>query len=221
MNNYGIPQDAVITIAGTVGVGKSSLTRALAKKLNFRTSFENVDHNPYLDKFYDNFERWSFHLQIYFLAERFKEQKRMFEYGGGFIQDRSIYEDVDIFAKMHEEQGTMTPEDFKTYSELFEAMVMTPYFPKPDVLIYLECNYDEVIERIKQRGRQMEIDTDPEYWKKLFRRYEEWISSFNACPVVRVNINEYDLHESLDTLDPVLDKIAHVIDVYRNVDTRK
>lgn len=221
MNNYGIPQDAVITIAGTVGVGKSSLTRALAKKLNFRTSFENVDHNPYLDKFYDNFERWSFHLQIYFLAERFKEQKRMFEYGGGFIQDRSIYEDVDIFAKMHEEQGRMTPEDFKTYSELFEAMVMTPYFPKPDVLIYLECYYDEVIERIKQRGRQMEIDTDPEYWKKLFRRYEEWISSFNACPVVRVNINEYDLHESLDTLDPVLDKIAHVIDVYRNVDTRK
>lgn len=221
MNNYGIPQDAVITIAGTVGVGKSSLTRALAKKLNFRTSFENVDHNPYLDKFYDNFERWSFHLQIYFLAERFKEQKRMFEYGGGFIQDRSIYEDVDIFAKMHEEQGTMTPEDFKTYSELFEAMVMTPYFPKPDILIYLECDYNEVIERIKQRGRQMEIDTDPEYWKKLFRRYEEWISSFNACPVVRVNINEYDLHESLDTLDPVLDKIAHVIDVYRNVDTRK
>lgn len=221
MNNYGIPQNAVITIAGTVGVGKSSLTRALAKKLSFRTSFENVDHNPYLDKFYDNFERWSFHLQIYFLAERFKEQKRMFEYGGGFIQDRSIYEDVDIFAKMHEEQGTMTPEDFKTYSELFDAMVMTPYFPKPDVLIYLECDYDEVIERIKQRGRQIEIDTDPEYWKKLFRRYEEWISSFNACPVVRVNINEYDLHESLDTLDPVLDKIAHVIDVYRNVDTRK
>lgn len=221
MNNYGIPQDAVITIAGTVGVGKSSLTRALAEKLNFRTSFENVDHNPYLDKFYDNFERWSFHLQIYFLAERFKEQKRMFEYGGGFIQDRSIYEDVDIFAKMHEEQGTMTPEDFKTYSELFEAMVMTPYFPKPDVLIYLECDYDEVIDRIKQRGRQMEIETDPEYWKKLFRRYDEWISSFSACPVVRVNINEYDLHDSLDTLDPVLDKIAHVIQVYRNVDKRK
>ena len=221
MNNYGIPQDAVITIAGTVGVGKSSLTRALAEKLNFRTSFENVDHNPYLDKFYDNFERWSFHLQIYFLAERFKEQKRMFEYGGGFIQDRSIYEDVDIFAKMNEEQGTMSPEDFKTYSELFEAMVMTPYFPKPDILIYLECDYDEVIERIRQRGRQMEIDTDPEYWKKLFRRYEAWISSFNACPVVRVNINEYDLHESPDTLDPVLDKIAHIIDIHRNVDPRK
>ena len=100
-----------------------------------------------------------------FLAERFKEQKRMFEYGGGFIQDRSIYEDVDIFAKMHEEQGTMSKEDFKTYSELFEAMVMTPYFPKPDVLIYLDCDYDEVIDRIHQRGRDMEMNTDPAYWK--------------------------------------------------------
>lgn len=220
MNKYGIPQDAVITIAGTVGVGKSTLTKALAELLNFRTSFENVDHNPYLDKFYNDFERWSFHLQIYFLAERFKEQKRMFEYGGGFIQDRSIYEDVDIFAKMHEEQGTMSPEDFETYSELFNAMVMTPYFPKPDVLIYLECDYDEVIDRIKQRGRQMEMETDPEYWQKLFKRYDDWISEFNACPVVRVNINEYDLHEDPDSLNPVIDKIRHIIETHRKVDQR-
>lgn len=220
MNKYGIPQDAVITIAGTVGVGKSTLTKALAQRLNFKTSFENVDHNPYLDKFYSDFERWSFHLQIYFLAERFKEQKRMFEYGGGFIQDRSIYEDVDIFAKMHEEQDTMSPEDFNTYSELFNAMVMTPYFPKPDVLIYLECDYDEVIDRIKQRGRQMEIETDPEYWQKLFKRYEDWISEFNACPVVKVNINEYDLHADPESLNPVIDKIRHIIKTYRNVDQR-
>lgn len=220
MNKYGIPQDAVITIAGTVGVGKSTLTKALAERLNFRTSFENVDHNPYLDKFYNDFERWSFHLQIYFLAERFKEQKRMFEYGGGFIQDRSIYEDVDIFAKMHEEQGTMSPEDFETYSELFNAMVMTPYFPKPDVLIYLECDYDEVIDRINQRGRQMEMETDPEYWQKLFKRYDDWISEFNACPVVRVNINEYDLHEDPDSLNAVIDKIRHIIETHRKVDQR-
>ncbi|WP_436854917.1 deoxynucleoside kinase [Staphylococcus caeli] len=220
MNNYGIPQDAIITIAGTVGVGKSTLTKALAERFNFRTSFENVDHNPYLDKFYNDFERWSFHLQIYFLAERFKEQKRMFEYGGGFIQDRSIYEDVDIFAKMHQEQGTMSPEDFETYSQLFNAMVMTPYFPKPDVLIYLECDYDDVIRRIQQRGRQMEIETDATYWKKLFQRYEDWISEFNACPVVRVNINEYDLHEDPESLNPVIDKIRHVIQTYRKVDQR-
>ena len=121
---------------------------------------------------------------------------------------------------MHEEQGTMNEDDFKTYSELFNAMVMTPYFPKPDVLIYLECDYNEVIERIKARGRDMEINTDPEYWQKLFKRYDDWINNFNACPVVRVNINEYDIHENLDSLDPIIDKIAHVINTYRKVDNR-
>lgn len=220
MTHYNIPSDAVITIAGTVGVGKSSLTRALADKLNFRTSYENVDHNPYLDKFYDDFRRWSFHLQIYFLAERFKEQKRMFEYGGGFIQDRSIYEDVDIFAKMHQEQGTMTEEDFETYSNLFNAMVMTPYFPKPDVLIYLESDYESVIDRINTRGRQMEMDTDPEYWQMLFKSYDDWINQFNACPVVRVNINEYDLYDDPDSIDKVIAKIAHIIQTHRQVDSR-
>ncbi|AVP35775.1 deoxynucleoside kinase [Staphylococcus felis] len=220
MNNYNIPENAIITIAGTVGVGKSSLTRALAEKLNFKTSYENVDHNPYLDKFYDDFKRWSFHLQIYFLAERFKEQKRMFEYGGGFVQDRSIYEDVEIFAKMHEVEGTMSEDDFQTYSNLFEAMVMTPYFPKPDVLIYLESDYEDVIQRIQARGRQMEIDTDPAYWRKLFKQYENWINHFNACPVVRVNINDYDLYENPDSIEPILHKVGHVIQTHRQIDTR-
>ncbi|REI01989.1 deoxynucleoside kinase [Staphylococcus felis] len=220
MNNYNIPENAIITIAGTVGVGKSSLTRALAEKLNFKTSYENVDHNPYLDKFYDDFKRWSFHLQIYFLAERFKEQKRMFEYGGGFVQDRSIYEDVEIFAKMHEVEGTMSKDDFQTYSNLFEAMVMTPYFPKPDVLIYLESAYEDVIQRIQARGRQMEIDTDPAYWRKLFKQYENWINHFNACPVVRVNINDYDLYENPDSIEPILHKVGHVIQTHRQIDTR-
>lgn len=220
MNNYNIPENAIITIAGTVGVGKSSLTRALAEKLNFKTSYENVDHNPYLDKFYDDFKRWSFHLQIYFLAERFKEQKRMFEYGGGFVQDRSIYEDVEIFAKMHEVERTMSEDDFQTYSNLFEAMVMTPYFPKPDVLIYLESDYEDVIQRIQARGRQMEIDTDPAYWRKLFKQYENWINHFNACPVVRVNINDYDLYENPDSIEPILHKVGHVIQTHRQIDTR-
>ncbi|MGV3243269.1 deoxynucleoside kinase [Staphylococcus sp. 11261D007BR] len=220
MNKYHIPENAVITIAGTVGVGKSSLTRALAEKLNFRTSYENVDHNPYLDKFYEDFKRWSFHLQIYFLAERFKEQKKMFEYGGGFVQDRSIYEDVEIFAKMHEVEGTMSEEDFQTYSNLFEAMVMTPYFPAPDVLIYLESDYENVIERIQSRGRQMEIDTDPAYWEKLFKQYEDWINHFNACPVVRINIKDYDLYDDPESIEPILHKIGHVIQTHRQVDTR-
>ncbi|MEH7452474.1 deoxynucleoside kinase [Gottfriedia acidiceleris] len=208
---YGIRNDAVITIAGTVGVGKSTMTNALADALNFRTSFEKVDTNPYLDKFYQDFARWSFHLQIYFLAERFKEQKRMFEYGGGFIQDRSIYEDTGIFAKMHYEKGTMSEVDYETYTSLFEAMVMSPYFPAPDLLIYLEGTFDEVVERIKERGRPMEQQTPIEYWKEMNTRYENWINNFNACPVLRLSISEYDLIKNESSVEEIVKKIGNVL----------
>lgn len=205
---YDIPANAVITIAGTVGVGKSTMTNALADALRFRTSFEKVDTNPYLDKFYADFERWSFHLQIYFLAERFKEQKRIFEYGGGFIQDRSIYEDTGIFAKMHYEKGTMSPVDYETYKSLFDAMVMTPYFPHPDLLIYLEGSIDDILERIKLRGRPMEQQTPISYWEEMHGRYENWINNFNACPVLRLNINDYDLFNNPESIEPIVEKIA-------------
>ncbi|MBY0121966.1 deoxynucleoside kinase [Bacillus sp. S/N-304-OC-R1] len=207
-NKYGIPSNAVITIAGTVGVGKSTMTNALAEALHFRTSFEKVDTNPYLDKFYADFERWSFHLQIYFLAERFKEQKRIFEYGGGFIQDRSIYEDTGIFAKMHYEKGTMSKVDYETYTSLFEAMVMTPYFPHPDLLIYLEGSLDDILSRIHERGRPMEQQTPIEYWEEMHKRYEDWINSFNACPVLRLNINDYDIMDDESSVEPIIERIA-------------
>lgn len=208
---YDIPSSSVITIAGTVGIGKSTMTNALANALNFRTSFEKVDTNPYLDKFYEDFDRWSFHLQIYFLAERFKEQKRIFEYGGGFIQDRSIYEDTGIFAKMHYEKGTMNPTDYETYTSLFDAMVMTPYFPHPDLLIYLEGSLDDILARIKVRGRPMEQQTPIEYWTEMHRRYENWINKFNACPVLRLNINEYDLIQSEESIEPIVERISTFI----------
>lgn len=210
MNKYGIPANALITVAGTVGVGKSTLTAALAERLNFKTSLEQVDHNPYLEKFYHDFERWSFHLQIYFLAERFKEQKKIFELGGGFVQDRSIYEDTGIFAKMHADQGTMSATDFETYSSLFEAMVMTPYFPHPDVLIYLEGSLPSILNRIQIRGREMEIQTDRSYWEHMHERYSVWIDRFTACPVLRLNIDEYDVHDPA-SLDDILKQIASVI----------
>lgn len=210
-NKYGIPSNAVITIAGTVGVGKSTMTNALANALDFRTSFEKVDTNPYLDKFYADFERWSFHLQIYFLAERFKEQKRIFEYGGGFIQDRSIYEDTGIFAKMHFEKGTMSTVDYETYTSLFDAMVMTPYFPHPDLLIYLEGSLDDILSRIKERGRPMEQQTPIAYWEEMHQRYENWVNNFNACPVLRLNINEYDVMESERSIEPIIERISHFI----------
>ncbi|HSI67308.1 MAG TPA: deoxynucleoside kinase [Planococcus sp. (in: firmicutes)] len=205
---YGIPGDAVITIAGTVGVGKSTMTNALANSLGFRTSFEKVDTNPYLDLFYDDFEKWSFHLQIYFLAERFKEQKRMFEYGGGFVQDRSIYEDTGIFAKMHWDKGTMNDVDYETYTNLFEAMVMTPYFPHPDLLIYLEGTIDDILARIQERGRLMEQQTPVEYWIEMHERYESWINSFNGCPVLRLNINDYDLLKDPASSEQILERIG-------------
>lgn len=210
-DKYNIPKDAVITIAGTVGVGKSTMTEALAKALHFRTSFEKVDNNPYLDKFYKDFERWSFHLQIYFLAERFKEQKRIFEYGGGFIQDRSIYEDTGIFARMHHEKGTMTPTDYETYTNLFEAMVMTPYFPHPHLLIYLDGSLDDILERIEIRGRPMEKETPVSYWEEMHGRYENWINSFNACPILRLNINDYDLVNDEKSIEAILEKVGHFI----------
>ena len=209
---YNIPANAVITIAGTVGVGKSTMTKALAEALKFRTSYEKVDTNPYLDKFYDDFEKWSFHLQVYFLAERFKEQKRIFEYGGGFIQDRSIYEDTGIFAKMHFDKGTMTPIDYETYTNLFDAMVMTPYFPHPDLLVYLEGPIDDIISRIQERGREMEQQTPNAYWYEMHNRYEEWINNFNACPVLRLDINDYDLMENPEQVEGIIERIGYMLE---------
>lgn len=208
---YGIPKNSVLTVAGTVGIGKSTLTKALARALNFKTSFEKVDNNPYLENFYKDFERWSFHLQIYFLAERFKEQKKIFEYGGGFVQDRSIYEDTGIFARMHYEKGTMSKTDYETYTGLFEAMVMTPYFPHPDVLIYLEGTLDEVLERIERRGREMEKETPISYWEEMHERYERWISNFNSCPIVRISIADYDLMKEENSIEPIVANIARVL----------
>jgi deoxyadenosine/deoxycytidine kinase len=216
-NRYNIPHHSVITIAGTVGVGKSTMTNALAQALNFKTSFEKVDSNPYLEKFYADFDRWSFHLQIYFLAERFKEQKKIFEYGGGFIQDRSIYEDTGIFAKMHYDKGTMSEVDYETYTNLFDAMVMTPYFPHPDLLIYLEGSLDDILARIQSRGRPMEQQTPIEYWKEMHDRYNHWINNFHACPVLRININDYDIMTNKNTIEPIVERIGHVIEQTKSI----
>ena len=143
------------------------------------------------------------------------------EHGGGFVQDRSIYEDVDIFAAMHAEQGTMSPEDHRTYSDLFRAMVMTPYFAPPDVLIHLTTDLDGVLERIERRGRAMEVETDTAYWRALHERYESWISTFSACPVVRVDVSEYDLDEGPQTLDPLIATISRTIATHRAADPRR
>ncbi|WOO88025.1 deoxynucleoside kinase [Mollicutes bacterium LVI A0039] len=201
---------ASIAIAGTVGVGKSTLANKLGELLDFKVMHENVQSNPYLDKYYSDFNTWAFHLQIFFLAERFKDQKKMFSYGGGFIMDRSIYEDIEIFAKMNWENGTMSQDDWDTYKGLFEAMVMSPYFEKPDLIIYLEGNIDSIVERINERGREMEIQTDISYWRDLDQRYKQWIDQINDMRVLRLNISEYDVNDDA-SMAVVTEKIKKII----------
>ncbi|MCR6110724.1 deoxynucleoside kinase [Bacillus sp. A301a_S52] len=192
---HSVPPGALITLAGTVGVGKSTLTNVLSEALGFKPAFEKVDGNPYLEDYYSDFKKWSFHLQIYFLAERYKQQKKMHEEGLGYVQDRSIYEDVGIFAKLQYEQGNMSDRDYDTYRSLFEAMVMSPYFPKPDVLIYIDGQFDSIMKRIHKRGRHMEINTDVSFWRNLYDRYSQWISEFREAPILHLDIDHYDCHD--------------------------
>ena len=101
-------------------------------------------------------------------------------------------------------KGTMTETDYETYKGLFDAMVMTPYFPHPDLLIYLEGSFDDIVDRIQERGRPMEQQTPIEYWKEMHGRYENWINNFNSCPVLRLNINEYDILKDGDSIEPII-----------------
>lgn len=204
-----IPSNCLISVAGMVGIGKTTFTKALARQLNYGTSLEKVDGNPYLDAFYKDFKRWVFHLQIYFLGERFKEMKRISTSSGGFVQDRSIYEDTGIFARMHYEKGNMSEADYRTYTSLFEAMVMTPYFRHPDLLIYLHGSLDATIRRINRRGRSMEKETPEGYWKEMNDRYESWIAGFDTCPVLQIDIDDYDLIEHPDSLNQIIPSIEN------------
>jgi deoxyadenosine/deoxycytidine kinase len=208
MLTHTIPSNTLISIAGMVGAGKTTLAMKLAEALGYQTSLEKVDTNPYLEDYYADFQKWSFHLQIYFLAERFKHQKQMVESGLGYVQDRSIYEDSGIFARLQYEQGNMTPRDYQTYQSLFEAMTLTPYFPRPDLLIYLEGAYEQIIQRIKQRGRAMEVQTVEAFWRELYNRYRTWIEQFDICPVLRINIQDYDLIHDPESIDLIVEKVT-------------
>ncbi|WP_108672523.1 deoxynucleoside kinase [Peribacillus acanthi] len=211
---HNIPKDAIITLAGTVGVGKSTLTRKLSNALNFKAAFESVDNNPYLEDYYADFKKWSFHLQVFFLAERFKQQKAMVEEGGGYVQDRSIFEDYQIFGSMQYESGNMSDRDFQTYSSMFEAMIMDPYFPKPDLLIYINGSLDSIIERINRRGRGMEIATPTQYWQDLYDRYSEWISRFDLCPVLQLDIDSYDCEDE-ESMQEIISQVSDIINQNR------
>ena len=165
-----------IAIAGNIGAGKSSLTQLLGKRFGWKTYYESVDDNPYLSDFYEDMRRWSFNLQIYFLSSRFQHQKKLANLEHSLIQDRTIYEDVEIFAKNLHEMGLMSDRDYKNYCALFGEMVA--YLQAPNLLIYLRAEVPTLVRQIQQRGRDYENTIRIEYLERLNRLYEEWIEKY-------------------------------------------
>jgi len=193
-----------IAVAGNIGSGKSSLTRLLAQHFGWKPYFESVDDNPYLPDFYADMKRWSFHLQIYFLANRFKHHKRMTETGESVIQDRSIYEDAEIFARNLYDIGKMDQRDYDNYASLFE--VMTDYLKTPDLMIYLRASVDTLVQQISRRGRSFEQGIQREYLEQLNKHYESWVDRYKRGPLLIVQ------SDHLDFVNRELD-LRHVIEL--------
>ena len=165
-----------IAVAGNIGAGKSSLTGLLSKHFKWQAFYESVDDNPYLADFYEDMLRWSFNLQIYFLSSRFRHQKEMLEQKISLIQDRTIYEDVEIFAKNLHEMNLMSDRDFNNYEALFHEM--SHYLRPPDLLIYLRAQVPTLVRQIQQRGRDYENTIRIDYLERLNRLYEDWIDRY-------------------------------------------
>lgn len=162
-----------LAIAGNIGVGKTELTHRLSTELGWVAYYEPVIQNPYLDPFYRDMTRWSFHLQIYFLGERFKAQVEIGRSSLPFIQDRTIYEDAEIFAKTLYEQGSMTEVDYRNYTSLFHCMV--DFLRKPDVILYLKASPEVLMGRIGKRGRESEKGIGIDYIQRLNAAYDDWM----------------------------------------------
>ena len=162
-----------VAVAGNIGVGKTTLTRALAAQLGWRCYLEPVIDNPYLDDFYDDMSRWAFHLQVYFLSKRFVSQREIELAQVSCVQDRTIYEDVEIFARTLHNRGHLVGRDWDNYRDLFHAM--TAYLTPPDLIIYLRCDVDTLRSRIRHRGRPSEQGINPDYLAELNDAYEDWV----------------------------------------------
>lgn len=196
----------LVGIAGNIGVGKTTVTQRIADKLGWKPYFESVIDNPYLNDFYHDMKRWSFNLQIYFLAHRFRTQKEMIAAETSAIQDRTIYEDVEIFARSLYEQGNMSEKDYACYCDLFHNMV--PYLPKPDVIIYLKASIDTLQQRIGLRGRDYEQSIPREYLEYLNGAYERWITRAKKdfC-VLEIDANEANYVTGEDDLNALVEKL--------------
>lgn len=200
----------LILVAGNIGAGKTSLTERLGARLGWETAFESVSDNPYLADFYADMRKWSFHLQIFFLGHRAQQYLDMWELPQSVILDRSIYEDAFIFARALHHLGNLNERDFLAYRRLFDMVVNN--LPPPDLLIYLKAPVPLLIERIRRRARSIETGISPEYLQLLDLFYEEWLTTFDVCPVLTIRTDDLDFVHDTRHLDIVIniiqDKLA-------------
>ena len=194
-----------IAIAGNIGAGKTTLTKLLAKNYKFNKQLEDVVKNPYLDDFYNQMERWSFNLQIYFLNSRFRQVKEIHEKNKNVIQDRSIYEDANIFAPNLHAMGLMTNRDFENYRSLFD--LMEENVAAPDLLIYLRSSIPNLVSQIHKRGREYENSISIEYLSRLNERYEAWIHNYKKGPLLVIDIDDLDFVENKEDLKEIISLI--------------
>jgi deoxyadenosine/deoxycytidine kinase len=191
-----------IAVAGNIGSGKTTLTKLLAKHFDWDTHYENVEQNPYLNDFYNDMQRWSFNLQIYYLNSRFTQIQEIKESTKNVIQDRTIYEDAYIFAPNLHSMGLMTTRDFENYFSLFN--LLESFISAPDVLIYLRASVPTLVNQIQQRGREYEESIRLDYLKRLNERYEAWISTYDKGKLLIVDVDDNNFHESAEDLGKII-----------------
>ena len=185
-----------IGLAGNIGVGKTTFTKLMCERLCYEPFYESVQDNPYLNDFYSDMQRWSFNLQIYFLQTRFRAQTESNIMAKGLMQDRTIYEDKEIFAKNLYEIGKMSERDWESYCGLFSIIVS--YLRKPDLIVYLKASTDTLLNRIKIRGREYEKSFDPEYLHTLNISYDRWIKSLDEIPVLIIDTNGFNIFDDIE-----------------------
>ncbi|NMC16235.1 MAG: deoxynucleoside kinase [Chloroflexi bacterium] len=186
--------DKFIVVAGNIGAGKSTLVQILSERLGFKPFFEPVNDNPYLEDFYRNMEAWSFHSQLYFLTRRLRIHKQLLDAEGSVVQDRSVYEDAEVFARNLYLQEDMSTRDYGVYQDLYRILI--DLLPPPNLVVYLRTSVDTLLERINTRGRGFEAGISRSYLERLNVLYEEWIASFAQCPVLIIPSDNLNLVSS-------------------------
>lgn len=201
-----IPSDKTfVAIAGNIGVGKSTLTQILAEAFRWKPFFEAVDENPYLVDFYADMRRWSFHSQVFFLSRRLQHHRQLVDHPGSVVQDRSVYEDAEIFARNLFQQGQMAERDYKAYHDLYDGV--RSFLPPPDLLVYLKANIDTLQSRIRQRGRDFERHISPDYLGRLNVLYDDWIERWESCPVLVILADNMDFQHDEGARQLVIDGV--------------